>query len=58
MEKLKIIDSYREELTTNGIVICTYIDLQGNEVDCIDLVHQAEYPTFEVIDVQENNTEI
>jgi hypothetical protein len=51
---LKIIESYRQELTTNGIVICTYKDLQGNEVDCIDTVHANEYPNFELIEVQEN----
>lgn len=56
--KLKIIESYRLELTTNGIVICTYIDLQDNEVDCIDLVHQNEYPQFELIEVQENSVYI
>lgn len=58
MEKLKIIYSYREELTTKGIVICTYIDLQDNEVDCIDLIYEEEYPNFEIIEVKENNIEI
>ena len=58
MGKLKIIESYRQELTTNGIVICTYIDLQGNEVDCIDTVHANEYPNFELIEVQQNNEDI
>jgi hypothetical protein len=55
---LKIIDSYRQELTANGIVICTYKDLQGNEVDCIDTVHANEYPNFELIEVQQNNEDI
>ena len=57
MEKLKIIESYREELTTNGIVICTYKDIQDNEVDCIDLTYQNDYPTFEITEVKES-TEI
>jgi hypothetical protein len=51
---LKIIDSYRQELTSKGIVICTYKDLQGNEVDCIDTAHANEYPDFELIEVQED----
>jgi len=55
---LKIIESYRQELTSKGIVICTYVDLQGNEVDCIDTVHANEYPNFELIEVQENNEDI
>ena len=55
MEKLKVIESYRQELTTKGIVICTHKDLQSNEVDCIDTVHANEYPNFELIEVQENN---
>ena len=55
---LKIIDSYRQELTSKGIVICTYLDMQGNEVDCIDTVHANKYPNFELIEVQENNEDI
>lgn len=58
MEKLKIIDSYRQELTTNGIVICTYLDMQDNEVDCIDLIYQEQYPQFELIEVQQSTSDI
>ena len=56
--KLKIIESYREELTTKGIVVCTYLDMQNNDVDCINLIYEEEYQNFEIIEVQENNINI
>lgn len=53
MEKLKIIESYKNELTQEGIVICTYGLVGGGEADCIDMNYQTEYPTFEVVQVVE-----
>ena len=50
MQALKIIESYREQLTADNIVICTYITTEG-EADCIDMMYQPEYPQFEVVDV-------
>jgi hypothetical protein len=50
MQALKIIESYREQLTADNIVICTYITTQG-EADCIDMMYQPDYPQFEVVDV-------
>tara|TARA_R110000850_G_scaffold247387_1_gene372293 strand:+ start:2087 stop:2251 length:165 start_codon:yes stop_codon:yes gene_type:complete len=50
MEKLKIIESYRESLTQNGIVICTYILTSDNsEVDCIDMEYESQFPMFEIV---------
>ena len=55
MEKLKIIESYRESLTQNKIVICTYILSSDNsEVDCIEMEYQEDYPMFEIVIVKEN----
>jgi hypothetical protein len=55
MEKLKIIESYREPLTQNKIVICTYLSSSDNsEVDCIEIEYQAYYPMFEIVIVKES----
>jgi hypothetical protein len=54
MEKLKIIESYRESLTQNGIVICTYILTSDNsEVDCIDMEYDSKFPMFEIVTVND-----
>lgn len=55
MPRLKIIEDIREELTSSGIVICTYKDLQGNEFDGIDMLYQAQYPDLEVVESIKNN---
>ena len=55
MEKLKITEDLRAGLTENGVVICTYKDLNGVEFDCIDLDNLINYPLLEVIEVQINN---
>lgn len=55
MEKLKIIDSYRDSLTQNDIVICTYfLSSDNSEVDCIEIEYQADYPMFEIVIVKES----
>jgi hypothetical protein len=51
MQALKIIESYRAQLTADNIVICTYLTEQYGECDCIDISYEAEYPQFEVVDV-------
>lgn len=52
MEALKIVDSYRQELSNKTIIICTYYELPNmNEVDCIDIIYQSEYPQFDVVNV-------
>ena len=48
---LKIEESKRNELTTKGVVICTYIDNDCVEFDGIDIEHEAEYPDFEKVTV-------
>ena len=55
---LKIIESYRQELNNKGIVICTYLDLQDNEIDCINIQYQEEYPMFEITSIKDENIEI
>jgi hypothetical protein len=53
---LKIEENKRQELTENGIVICTYIRVDNDqEVDAISLEYQAQYPNFEEVEVKENN---
>ena len=51
MVVLKIEESKRNELTTKGVVICTYIDNDGVEFDGIGIEHEVEYPTFEKVTV-------
>jgi len=52
MEALKIIKSYEQELTDNNIVIVSYYEVPNyNEVECIDIFYQSQYPQFEVIEV-------
>jgi uncharacterized protein (DUF302 family) len=54
--KLKIIEELTSELTQNGIVICTYTDsVTKNDVNCIDLQYEEEYPFLEKINVLEYN---
>jgi hypothetical protein len=55
MVALKVIDSYREELNTKCIVICTYKTLTNVDVDCIDYSYFELYPEFEVVEVQEKD---
>jgi hypothetical protein len=51
---LKIEENKRQELTDNGIVICTYIRVDNNqEVDAITMDYKDEYPTFEEVEVKE-----
>jgi len=53
---LKIEENKRQELTDNGIVICTYIRVDNDqEVDAIDMQYQSEYPSFEVVEVKNGN---
>jgi len=50
---LKIEENKRQELTENGIVICTYIRVDNDqEVDAIDMNYQSEYPSFEEVEVK------
>ena len=53
MEALKIIESYTEELTEKGIVICSFLleDDPTIVVNCIDISHYTEYPQFEIVRV-------
>lgn len=53
MEALKIIESYRQELTDNNIVICDYylIDEPTTMVSCIDMFYISKYPEFEIVNV-------
>ena len=48
---LKIEESKRDELTTKGVVICTYTGEDGVEFDGIDIEHEAEYPDFEKVTI-------
>jgi|AntRauMFilla1563_2_1112583.scaffolds.fasta_scaffold00841_5 hypothetical protein len=52
MQKLKIIESYRNGLNQRGIVICTYKLVEGGEADCIELEYSEEYPTFDIVQVK------
>ena len=52
MVVLKIEESKHEELTSKGVVICTYTGGDGVEFDGIDIEHEAEYPTFEKVTVE------
>jgi hypothetical protein len=47
---LKIIESYRQLLTENGIVICTVITVDQGEQDVIDYIYHDEYSEFEIVD--------
>ena len=58
MLALKVIDSYREELNSKCIVICTYKTLYDVDVDCIDYSYIDLYPEFEVVEVQEKDTSV
>ena len=52
MEALKIINSYTEQLTQEGIVITSYYEIPSLDfVDCIPTEYQTQYPTFELIEV-------
>jgi len=52
MLMLKITENLRGQLTSDNVVICTYIDsIDNNEVDCIDISYQSEYPELELITV-------
>jgi hypothetical protein len=53
MKALKIEEEKRQELTINGIVICTYKDLDGNEFDGIGIEFKDDYPTFEEITIKD-----
>ena len=48
---LKIEEYKREELTSKGVVICTYIDNDGVEFDGIAGKHEAKYPDFEKVTI-------
>lgn len=51
MTVLKITEEKRTELTSMGIVICTYLDTIGNEVDAISEIYASEFPEFEPVEV-------
>lgn len=52
MLALKVTENLRDQLSSNNIVICTYIDsIDNNEVDCVDISYQSEYPELELITV-------
>lgn len=51
MKKLKIKEELREELTNNNIVICTYIDINGDEFDGISYEYKDLYPDLEEIEI-------
>jgi sorbitol-specific phosphotransferase system component IIA len=53
MQKLKINQSIRQELSELGIVICTYKNLNEEEFDGIDIQHQSEYPNLEAVEIME-----
>jgi hypothetical protein len=57
MEKLQVTDETRKELSLNGIVICTYGTVDGQEFDCIDMEYAAQYPDLQVVDVVEYQEE-
>jgi len=52
MQKLKITENLRQDLIESQVVVCTYLDLDNNEIDCIDMVHQDDYPELELVEVQ------
>jgi len=54
MQKLKITENLRQNLNESLVVVCTYLDLENNEIDCIDMVHQEDYPELEIVEVQSN----
>lgn len=53
MTVLKIAEEKRTELTSRGIVICTYLETSGNEVDAISEIYASDYPDFEPVQVVE-----
>jgi hypothetical protein len=55
MTALKITEEKRKELTDAGVVICTYVDSEGNDFDGISDEYSALYPEFEVVEIQTNN---
>ena len=57
MEKLQVTDETREELTSNGVVICTHCTEKGEELDCVDMENQTQYPDLQVVDVVEYQEE-
>jgi len=52
MKVLKITEKVREELNDKDIVICTYIDVEGNEFDGISYEYIEEYPDLEDVETQ------
>ena len=52
---LQVTEQYKESIINDGIVICTYIKIDGTKIDGIPTSYSEYYPNLQIVSVKQYN---